>query len=134
MCVLRGGAMAEARYRHKAGYDDGLKGMQHCTRMITAGSGLHKLVVRPDPGGRQWGSWASSYARVEFELNHLRLLCDAVAPTEKTKRIRQFVRSTPTPAGAQVSDFASLGVGRCAHAPCCAPGRCGLLQRGGGQC
>ena len=94
-------AMAEARYEYKSGYGGGLKG----TRTIAVGSGLHKLVVRPDPGGRRW----VSCARVEFELHHLRLLCDAIAPTEKTKRIRQFVRSTPIPAGAQASDFASLG-------------------------
>ena len=94
-------AMAEARYEYKSGYGGGLKG----TRTIAVGSGLHQLVVRPDPGGRRW----VSCARVEFELHHLRLLCDAIAPTEKTKRIRQFVRSTPIPAGAQASDFVSLG-------------------------
>ena len=56
-----------------------------------------------------WQAFVSRHARVEFELNHLRLLCDAIAPTEKTKRIRQFVRSTPIPADAQASDFVSLG-------------------------
>ena len=71
-------------------------------QLVVWGESEHELTMQVTGLG-------SSNEQAMFQLEQLRRMCSAVAPTEATKKSRLFIRRTPIAASAGADSFITLG-------------------------